>query len=269
MSRNRKHIEDIFSREETPQSDELLAYVDGKLSPEAARRVEKAIIDDPMLSDAVDGIEEVGTEAFQDLMLDLDRALEDRLQEAPAGKEIEFRPEVPSQPESRPAKSRSRIFAIAAVIALLVAVGVVLNPFSPQGPGAIALDGYKGMSEPALMVGENPDQQSEYDRASALYRQGKFQEAAELYSKLPSSEAKLMAGHCHFQLEKYEQSAEFFRAAVQLDQGNRQDAEYNLALCYLQLEREKDAGKLLRNIAGDEYHIYHVQAAEVLERLGQ
>ena len=265
MSRNSKHIEDIFSQVESPQADDLLAYVDGKLSAAEARKIEQAMVDDPMLSDAVEGIEEVGTETFSELLAELDQDLDARLGNAPAGKEIRFEPATHT-PAPQKSGFRRTYLAIAAAVVLLLAVTVTLKMWNGSQPGSIALDYYEGQTATTLRGGA--EQQSEYDRASALYTQGKFQEAATLFGKLPSSEAKLMAGHSYFKLENYPKAADFFHEAMSLDQGNREDAEFNLALCYLLQDRVKEGRKMLRNIAGDEYHIYRDQATEALEDLG-
>ena len=269
MSRNSKHIEEIFSRQENPHSEDLLAYVDGKLSPEEARKIEKAMVDDPMLSDTVEGIEEVGTESFSEMLADLDRSLAQRLGESPAGKEIEFKPEVPQQKARRP---RFTYYAAAAAIALLVAFAINFQFGGSPSLSDIAGAGYQGRDAITTVRGHGQPEQShqvaEYERASTLYEKGKFQEAATIYGKLSLPEAKLMAGHAYFRLNNFDQAATFFTEAMTLDEGNRQDAEYNLALCYLKQDRQEEGQRILRDIAGNEFHTFKVQAKSVLEEIG-
>ncbi len=274
MSRNNSQIDQIFFRSEAPDPEQLLAYAKGELSPAEARKVEEALADDPFLTDALEGIETTGTEAFEEMMADidqeLDRKLSDQEDSEKEGKEIQFKPAAVSETAPTKKNKSFRLYSIAASIAIIAVVGIFLfkgNGFNPQDyyvdppngviRGDLNSEGAAGLS----------DDERTYNRGSRLYGEGQFDEASKLFESIPLARAKLMAGHCYLQLENYERAAFYFQEVIDLNGGLKYDGEYNLALTLLSDNKTEEGRKLLQEIAGNKRHTFSVQADEVLKKL--
>ncbi len=277
MSRNNSQIDQIFLRSETPDPEQLLAYANGDLPPAEARKVEKALADDPFLADALEGIEMTGTEAFGEMMADIDQALDSKLSSnddsgEEGGVEIRFKPAPEPQRAVTNKKSSFRLISIAASIAVLAVVSVFLF----KGPGFDPLDYYNNpanvtvrghLIEPGSGTQGLSDDESTYNRASLLYGEAQYDEASKIFESLPQSSAKLMAGHCHFKMENYTLAAEYFQEVINLDGVLKHDGEYNLALTFLADEKVDEGRELLKKIADNNRNIYNVQADEILKKL--
>lgn len=270
MSRNLSNIDKIFSRSESPNPDRLVDYVNQDMSEEEARKMEEAMVNDPFLSDAVEGIERIGAEDFTDLLAELKADIEGQIDQ-PEGKEIQFTP-APAATESAPKrKSGFRFTAIAAAVVLLFVAGYFFLPFG--GANSLALEHYEKYEIGNALRIEGV-QQNEFDKAGSLYKAGKFKEAAQIFEKISDPTAKLMAGHSYFNLRDYDQAAQYFsevinsNQVINLAEGAREDAEYNLALCLVAQEKNKEASQLLKNIADNGDHPFHIQAANVLKDMG-
>lgn len=261
MSRNLSNINKIFSRSESPNPDELVDYVNQDLNDDKAREIEEAMVDDPFLSDAAEGIESIGTEDFSDLLAELNADIDARVDQ-PEGKEIPFTPQ--ATPVASPERKRTsgfRIVAIAAAVVLICLVGFFMLPSATNNH-------YQGIDPSTVVMAGEVQQESEFERAAKLYEEKKFKQAALIFEKNTDAASVLMAGHSYFNLGDYKQAAEYFEAAIDLDNGTKEDAEYNLALCFIEEDKESEAKKLLGLIAGDAYHPFHSQAESVLADLG-
>lgn len=265
MSRNLSNINKIFSRSERSQHGDLADYVDQNLSKDEARAIEMAMVDDPFLSDAVEGIEVIGTEDFGDLLAELGAELDSRLDQ-PAGKEIPFVQTPPTTASRRKKRiSGFRLTAIAAAIALLCVVGYI---FMPQGSNSsFPQSHYMGYDIGDEVRSEGV--QGEFDRAGQFFKQGKYKEAGKLFGQMEGEAARLLAGHSYFNLKDYKKASIYFQEVIDLGQGSVEDAQFNLALSYAGMGQEDKARQLLQTIADDGFHNYHVQAEKALEDLGK
>ncbi len=72
MSTSKKNnIDKIFKNEPYLNADLILDYLDNKLNPEKKHKVEKALIDDPFLLEAIEGLEEMSSEYRKTIIYDL------------------------------------------------------------------------------------------------------------------------------------------------------------------------------------------------------
>lgn len=271
MSRSNSHIDDIFSRSESPSREDLLAYAEGRLSKEKAHKIERAMVDDPFLADALEGIAVVGSNTFNEMS----RELEARIQESMAqeeqeesGKEIPFTPAPTATPSRK--KPVWRWTSIAASVAILVMAGIfLLNDSSAGAMDFIEVphfsDNRGGQNTPQDT--ETNENLSQYDRAGRLFEEKHYEEALEIFKSIPGSSAKLMVGHTYFQLEKFEMAEASFREVIGLADFNLQDGEYHLALAMIQ-NGKSDAGlDLLKEISRNKRHAYTNQSKEALKEL--
>lgn len=274
MSRNNSQIDQIFFRSEAPDPEQLLAYANGELTAAEARKVEEALADDPFLADALEGIEMTGTEAFEGMMADIDKALDSKLSDdvdsEEEGKEIEFKPAANSKTAPTKKNRSFRLFSIAASIAILAVVSVFLF----KGNGFDPLDYYVNPPNGVVRGDHNSggtqgltDDERTYNRGSILFGEGQYDEASKLFESLPQSSAILMAGHCQFKMENYDLAADYFQQVIDLNGVLKYDGEYNLALTLLSDDKVEKGRKLLKEIAGNKRHVYNVQADEVLKKL--
>ena len=239
MSRNLSNINKIFSRSESPGPDRLVDYVNQDMSEEEARKIEEAMVDDPFLSDAAEGIEAIGTEEFNDLLAELNADIDARV-EQPEGKEIPFTPE--ATPVAGTVSKRTSGFRITAIAAAIILLFVAGYFFVTSNEGSH----YHGI-DPSSIVRSEHVQQDEFDRAGKLFEAKKFKEAAVIFEKISDAPSKLMAGHSYFNLGDYTQAATFFKEVIVMDKGiNKVDAEYNLALCLVEQKQDLEARKLLQ-----------------------
>ena len=278
MSRNNSQIDQIFFRSETPDHEQLLAYAKGQLSPAEARKVEEALVDDPFLADALEGIEMVGTDTFEEMMADIEKALDEKLSDdddsgEEGGKEIQFNPA--ARTEAAPTKkNRSfRLLSIAASIAILAVVGVFLFRGAAFDATSYYNDPSNGTVRGHVEFYQQGDPTLEnekriYDEGSSLFGKGQFDEASKLFEGLSQPSAKLMAGHCHFKMENYQQAAQLFQEVISLGGVLQHDGEYNLALALLADDNNSEkAQDMLEDIAGNKRHSYYKQAREILKKL--
>ena len=277
MSRNNSQIDQIFFRSETPDHEQLLAYAKGQLSPSEARKVEEALVDDPFLADALEGIEMVGTDTFEEMMADIDQALDQRLSDdddsgEEGGKEIQFEPAARTVAAPTKKNRSFRLLSIAASIAILAVVGVFLFKGAAFDPTSYYNDPSNGTVRGHVEFYHQGDQTPEnekriYDEGSSLFWKGQFDEASKLFEGLSQPSAKLMAGHCHFKMENYQQAAQFFQEVISLGGVLQHDGEYNLALALLADDKGEEAQKKLEEMAGNKRHSYYKQAREILKKL--
>lgn len=267
MSRSNSHIKDIFSRSESPSQEDLLAYAEGRLSEDKARMLEIALVDDPFLTDALEGIESVGNNAFSEMMLDLDARMETRLNQdegEEGGKEIPFRSEPVPTPKRK--KPIWRWTSIAASVAMLVMTGVFF--FGNGGGGVMDHIEAPSFSVDRGSQNDHGDQLlSEYDRAGLLFEEERYSEALEIFKGLSGSSAKLMTGHTYFQMKEYKGAEDCFQQVMQLADFNLQDGEYHLALAMIQNGKKDQGLNLLKDISKNKRHAYIDQAKEALKDL--
>ena len=275
MSRNNPQIDQIFFRSEIPTQEQLMAYAKGQLSPAEARKVEEALADDPFLADALEGIEMVGTDTFEEMLGDIDQALAEKLGDDDdsgdeGGKEIPFTP----APEAVPTKkNRSfRLFSIAASVAILVVAGVLLFRGAAFDPLNYYNDPSNGTVRGVIELNQQGNQFPENDEriyleGKTLFGNGQFNEASQKFAGLPQASAKLMAGHCYFKMEDYKTAANFFNEVIDLGGVHEKDAEYNLALALLADDRAEEGRQVLEKMAEDKRHPYRQQSDEILKKL--
>jgi|GEM_PF-6236609 len=269
MSRSNSHIDHIFSHSESPSREDLLAYAEGRLSKEKAHEIERAMVDDPFLADALEGIALVGSDTFNEMS----REVEARIQKTiTQGEQEESGKEIPFVPTAAPARKKPiwRWTSIAASVAILVMAGIFLLNDNSGGvmdfievPHFSENRGGQNTSEDT----ETDENLSQYDQAGRLFEEKRYEEALEIFKGLSGSSAKLMMGHTYFQLENFEKAEASFQEVIEFADFNLQDGEYHLALAMIQ-NGKSDAGfDLLKEISRNKRHAYTNQSKEALKEL--
>lgn len=98
---------------------------------------------------------------------------------------------------------------------------------------------------------------SEFNLADALYRQGKFEEAAEIFGKLAreSQDADIRSksfhneGNSHVAAKDYGKAVESYKSALRLD-SNAEDTRYNLAYARKMIQQQEQQQQNQQNQQG-------------------
>ena len=73
-----------------PDKDTLRRYLQGKLPPDEAYRIEKLILNNPLYQDALDGLETLSEEELEQDLTDLSHQIREKTQTASKGTKINF-----------------------------------------------------------------------------------------------------------------------------------------------------------------------------------
>jgi tetratricopeptide (TPR) repeat protein len=265
MNQDLYTVGNLFERTDCISKEMLLKYVQGQLAKPMLRQVELHLIDCPLCSDAVEGIQLAGTDAFEQMLQNVTDRVE--AQQAQGAEEtdnvIEFRPQVnPPAAQVRSPKRFIRFIAIAASFVLLAVVAIMLT----RGDTASGIADRYYTDYPMSTqrsVAEGPA--SIMDAADELYLAKDYAAAVALYDQVGTPAAIYLAGTCYFQLGKYDLSVARYQAVIDQQLSWVEYAEYYLALSYLKLDKVADAQQLLQAIAANADHNFYKQANDVLK----
>jgi hypothetical protein len=272
MTQDQYTVGNLFEGTECLTQETMMKYVDGKLSKEALRQVEMHLIDCPFCDAAVEGIQATGTQAFEKMLHNVSTRIEAHQEEQEAITEeeeeeekdnvIEFKPQVVPPAAAKTPFNYFRVFGIAASIALLAVVAIMF--MGGDTASSIADRHWAEMNQGTRKGGESGDR-STFDQARDLQTSKDFLGAAALYDKVGSIDATFQAGNCYYNAGKYDLAAARFETVVANGNEWVEEAQFNVALCLLKLDRVAESTKLLETIVADEDHNFHKQAKETLE----
>lgn len=167
-------------------------------------------------------------------------------------------------------KSQRFLYGIAAAVLLLIAAGwFILQPKGYDSPSALAMASYVPYENitAGTVRGDNSDPAA---IAFAAYDAGRFAEAANAFSDLPST-----AVNKFYLAQSLLGSKDFSAAAAQLtdltkaDFGLQQESAYYLALARLGEGETEQAKQLLTEISRTNDHPMQEQASKLLAEIGK
>lgn len=168
----------------------------------------------------------------------------------------------------RPASRQMYYWAAAAVLLLIVPVLLLLRNdvsgekladtyFSPYKNQWVAPDSDSSLSAQAMEHYENQN----YALALPILEKMLGTDTAE-------AEVQFYKGNSHLALKHTKDAIECFRKVLDMPSNKyTQEAEWYLALSYVQADNEKEAKKVLKEIVAKETHPYHKDAQELLKKL--
>jgi tetratricopeptide (TPR) repeat protein len=171
----------------------------------------------------------------------------------------------------------TRFLALAASIALLLGLGWVLFHFlQPQKTGdEIYLSWYQrpDISDFAVRGDDNDSSQVFWDRGLDYYANHKIDKAAAEFNKIirinktvSASKAYFMLGLCYMEMNDTQKAIKTFGQVN--DKSNFVFMkQYYSALCYIKMDKKKEASDLLQRIVQDQNHPYRKNAIRILREL--
>ena len=254
----------MFQKTTCISKDVLLKYVDGQLSKEALRAVEKHLIDCPLCDTAYEGIQSVGTVEFQKILSNVSSRIQNHQQEDKDAEEtdnvIEFRPTVHPPVAVRNTKRFLSFMSIAASIILIAVVAIMF--LGGDSASSIADRHFKQLADETARGGAA---QSLMEQADAMVKSKDYAGAVAIYDQINTPEANYRAGNSYYAMGKFDLAATKFESVIAAAKDWVEYAEFHLALTYLKLDRIANAKGLLEKIGNNDEHVFSKQAKATLE----
>ncbi|MEM0998820.1 MAG: hypothetical protein AAGN35_17310 [Bacteroidota bacterium] len=270
MNQDNYHIDQIFSVPDGISADQFLKYANDELSEQEAHEVERLLADSDFHTDALEGIEMVGSAQFEAMMAKANAAIDAKVaagHEADA-KVISLRSEPETAPAATtptPSRKLFRYLSVAASVVLLAVAGFIFlrSPLTPQSVAQEYFEVFDGN----VVRGGLHSTTNIYDTAKQLYNDKKYSEAAPLFDEVDSIQSLYYAANSYYEIGQYDLAADRFRSVIAKGDGYAEDAEFGLAMTLLMQENVADARNLLNDMAQDERHNYTAKAREVLQKI--
>ena len=230
-------------------TEQLIQYLDNELSQEEAQLLEQRLTKDTALQSELETLR-LSQVAVRSLGLrqEVNSVHEEMMQERLAN---------PARVEVMNRGLRIALQIAAGLIILVMAVAVY--QYATVSPGKLFAEQYKAFTVPASRGEEitNPVETAwrnkEYDRAWRIYREGTV-------GKTPAN--SFFAAQSLVALNNIPAAIPVFEQVLQQNTQNnkaiyQEDAEYYLALCYLQNNQVEKAAPLFKSIYANTSHLYH------------
>jgi tetratricopeptide (TPR) repeat protein len=256
---NPNSINPVNSSKHCLTTSQLMSYAEGKLTGKDANRIERHLLECPLCSDAVEGVEAFNNSG------EFNRVITEVNQEILHQSENNF------TRKPAPARSKGRVITftrVAAAITTIAAVFFIVVLMLPgTGPAAIAAKYYDGPYPAFTTRGGNDAETNNLSAAMDFYRQGKYSEAAVLFERISSAEGQFYAGNSRMETREYSLAIIAFEKVVAINDSFSSEAKYYLGLAYL-FQNEKAKGlKVMREIAADPDHEDAGKASEIIKDL--
>ncbi len=234
----------IFEPSNCLSREELQGYLEGELTPGKMRRVENHLLDCPLCSDAVEGVEEVGSQSFSTLP-----DFNSIHQAASVEKSAKIR-------QLTPARVMARLVAVAAVV-VIGAVGY-FNWFRPMDNDALYTQFYAVYQNDIplnLRSSENTQPVNDaFESAVKSYSAGKFAASLPLFEAAlvadPGNDAaRFFAGIACLETKQWDKAAAFFETVRNGSESYASKATWYLALSCLKKGEKEKARALLSELA--------------------
>lgn len=169
--------------------------------------------------------------------------------------------------------SRRRLIPYVAVAAAIVGLLLLFNFFRPDkvqlSNQELFAQYYEAPLAPSIRV---EGAVSNFKKANAAFHQGKFEEAALLYTQalrdasfVQKDEARFFGGISYLELGQGTKALELFE---QLEGANYQEMKnWYSVMAYLQLDQAENARAILTQITQNPQHFYREKAEELLQKL--
>lgn len=241
MDENIHHT--IFQTSTCLGTEELRAYLEDQISAENRRRVENHLLDCPLCSDALEGLETMGLKSLHSLP-DFDSFRKN----LPAGETAKIR-------QLTPVKVLSRIAAVAAV--LVIGAVAFFNLFQPTDNDALYGQFYSTYQNdiPLRLRSVEGEQllHPSFEKALENYSSGNFQASLPLFDEFLKAEpdneaANFYAGMASLESGQWEKATVFFENARKNSGSYSSKATWYLGLSYLKLGKNDEAKAVLNEL---------------------
>ncbi|MEM7037065.1 MAG: tetratricopeptide repeat protein, partial [Bacteroidota bacterium] len=282
----------IFSPTRCLPAEILLKYANDELSKEEIHAVERHLVDCPFCEDALEGMTMAGSENFTAMLDQVNSAIDERVSRSQETEDeatvIDFRTQSEELPAATETESENTpsipqrnnngrrwygAISVAASVMLLAVVGYFMFVRSDLSPQSIATANFEEFPTLINTRGDTPTMTNEgtnlNTQAQMLYADKNYKDAAPLFDQIDSIEAKLYAANCYFRTEQYETAVQRFTEIIRLGDGMLDDAQYGLAMTYLQMDKVTEAKSILEDIVKEKRHGFKTQAAKVLKEVNK
>lgn len=171
----------------------------------------------------------------------------------------------------------TRLLAVAASVAILAGLSWMIFLFihHPKSNEEIYLSYYQrpDVNEFAVRSNDNDSSQLYWDQGLNYFANHKIDSAAAEFNKMirinktaSASKAYFMLGLCYMEMNDTQKAIQSFGRVS--DQSNFVFMkQYYSALCFIKMDKKREAAELLQNIASDENHPYRKNASRILKDL--
>lgn len=234
-----KKIQNIFSSPGHLSQGDMDSYLRGDASPELTRKVENAMLDEPLFSDAVEGYEEMGMNAlpsFEDFS--------------------ELKKKWPQQPEAKVVRLNPsrRLMRVAAIGAVLIATAAIYFAFQSPSDAALFADYYQPYENDISLTRRSGEGDlalnGDLKVALGAYAQGDYEASIADFEKALQAEpandaARFFAAQAYLKTGDLEKAVDYF-SIVDANEGTyARKAEWYAILTTLKLGDREAASQLL------------------------
>ncbi|QHT69037.1 tetratricopeptide repeat protein [Rhodocytophaga rosea] len=167
-----------------------------------------------------------------------------------------------------PTSKQMYYWAAAAVLLLMVPVFMLLRA---NESGEKLADSYFHAHENQWVSTDGDSSLSA--QAMEHYEEGKYAMALNIFEKMlgnntAEAEVQFYKGNSYLALKKTQEAIQSFEAVLTMPANKyTEEAEWYLALSYVQADDEKQAKKILKGIMDNENHPYHKEAQDLMKKL--
>ncbi|HHM20898.1 MAG TPA: hypothetical protein ENJ20_02640 [Bacteroidetes bacterium] len=236
---NKNILNDLLNTRVSITKEELNAYLSGSASAQVRHKVENAMLDDPLYSDAVEGYQEMGLQTIP-----------------PLENFSDFKKKLPAHSKAKvvrltPLQIVARAAAVAAVV-LLAVVG--FNALQNPSPDALYSAFYTPYQNDISLSrrGNSNNLNPDFKAALGNYATGNYSAAIEGFEKALQAEpandaAHFFAGMALLELTRYKEALHHFNAVRQQNGTYARKASWYAILATLQSDGTKQAKELLND----------------------
>lgn len=179
---NKNILNDLLNSQGHLQEDELSAYLSGKASSATRKKVENAMLDNPLYSDAVEGYQEMG------------------LSNVPALEDFsDFKKKLPTVDEAKvvPMNLKRLLSRVAAVAAVVVLGFFAYSNLQPATPDSLFASYYTSYDNDISLTrrGHADGLNKDFKKALGHYAVGEFNESIPVFGQALATEPNNVAAH--------------------------------------------------------------------------
>lgn len=263
MKKNATIINDIFSSELHIDDTLIDAYLAGELTAEETHSFEKHLLECDFCAAAFEGLDGFDGAELDDITARINAKVDDLAAKsavAEPAKVINFTASAAPK-ETGNASKRSgglyRWMGIAASIMLLAVVGYFVYPGTNSSLPDFEYDFITRRGN------DDGSGNTDMQKATVLYRQHNYAEAAKLYETIDSQEAHLRAGVAYIKADNPARAVEIFESLNST--WDEEKIDWYLARAYFENGQKDKAVALYESIKDMDGGDYSIQAGEYLE----
>ncbi len=228
------------------QTETLIQYMDGSLSPQEMAAVEESIRQNKELANELEQLQ-TARQAVRRL----------GLQQQIAAVHAEMMPQL-QRSSSAPVVSFTRLIMRVAAAVIFLLIGTAAFQYFTVSADSLYNDQYKGYTVAITRDGAT------VGKIEEAYRAARYADVLKQFQSvaLPELRDHFYAGMASMELQYYPGAIQFFKNVIEMNQTAsspvfQDDAEYYLALGYLKTNEVEKATELFQKIQSNPTHLYH------------